>query len=381
MKKFFLVPLVILLVSAFVFGSCAKVAPAPAPAPAPTPLPAPMPAPAPAPTPAQPIKLRLSHGVPPFTLFQTGMLEPWAKMIKERTTAIGKPVEIVIFGGGAFGPNNDQYRLTVSGVADISGCWSPTEQAGTFPLNDVIHLPFLYPSATVTALVAQELFDTQPAFRNELEKNLKLLWFQPAPPRQIFTRPREVRTLEDFKGMKVASPNPMLSEMTQRLGGVPVTMTPPEYYIALERGLIDAAYENFEGGFITFKLAEITKYRTIFPIGVMPSHLVVMMNWDAYNNLPPEVQKIFNELSGAYMSKFSGDVLDKTSTENFEVLKEYDKKMGNPAPYFVPDNEFQKWLAAVKPIHEKYIAATEAKGLPGKTIYEDALRLIAKYSK
>jgi len=77
MKKFLLIPLVIVLVSGLIFGGCAAPPPTPAPAPSPAPapppeiiIPAPMPAPAPRPAPAPP------PAAEAVAVSQVG--EPWA---------------------------------------------------------------------------------------------------------------------------------------------------------------------------------------------------------------------------------------------------------------------------------------------------------------
>ena len=95
----------------------------------------------------------------------------------------------------------------------------------------------------------------------------------------------------------------------------------------------------------------------------------------------PEVQKILDECSGAYWSKHSGEVMDDANMAAFKEMLEYDKKVGNPETYSMPQEEFQRWEEAVKPVSEAWIAETEAKGLPAKSVYEDVLRLIEKYSK
>jgi hypothetical protein len=41
--------------------------------------------------------------------------------------------------------------------------------------------------------------------------------------------------------------------------------------------------------------------------------------------------------------------------------------------------EMQLWRQAVKPVHQKWIADNEAKGLPAKAIYQEAKRLIKEY--
>ncbi len=378
MKKLFLIPLIMILVGALLFGSCAK--PAPVPAPAPTPVPTP----APTPTSAKPIRLKFSHPLPLRTTFHTDGYAPWAELIKERTTAIGKPVEVVLYGGAALGNSDTQFDIVKTGIAEIAGGWGPMQHPGVFPLNDILQLPFLLShGAKIAGLVAQELYDTQPAFKKEFDDaRLKILWFQPPPDYNILvTRTRQVKTLEDLKGAKISVAGSFQAQALSTLGCIPVQLPPPEVYPALERGLLEGTFECPEAIITTFKFNEVTKYRTILPVGIFHANLIVAMNPDSFNMLPPEVQKIFNELTGAYMSKISGEAMEAANDRAYQDLLAYDKKVGTPEYYFLPEVEFRKWMEATKPVDERLVAELEAKGLPGKTIYQETLRLIEKYSK
>ena len=76
-----------------------------------------------------------------------------------------------------------------------------------------------------------------------------------------------------------------------------------------------------------------------------------------------------------------GEVFDKANEREIMALKEYDKKVGNPEFYNLPEAELQRWMEAVNPIYEMWIAEMESLGLPGKAIFEDTRRLVEKYSK
>lgn len=331
------------------------------------------------PAPAEPIKLRFSHMLPPQSVHHTDVYVPWIQMIEERTAAIGKPVEITIFPAQALGKHFDQYNLVVAGTADIVGDWGPHQMPGRFPLAEGMQLPFLFPNSTVACQVGQEVFDKWPELQAEVSE-AKLLWHQPTAPAQLSCRTKQIKTLEDFKGMKVHSPGGLRGETAKALGGVPTRISMPEAYPSLERGLLDVAPNAWES-FWAFKWYEVTKYRTALPRGLYLAGLMVSMNWDAWNSLPPDVQAIFEELSGMYMSEFSGKAYDKANMECLERLKEYDKKAGNPEVYYMPEDEFQRWVEAATPVREAWVADMEAQGLPGKAILEDMLSLTKKYSK
>ena len=377
-RKFFIASLVIVLISGLILGGCA--APAPTPAPTPAPAPAPTPAPAPAPAPVEPRELIWSSGLPPMTVHQQKLFLPLAQTIKERTTAIGHPVEITFYIGGALGAMPDQYNLLLAGTADIVSQWGPVDMPGRFPLLGVLDLPFLWPSALIYMQVSQELLETRPEIQKEVSE-ARMLFFEPAPPATVIaSRTKPIKTLEDFEGMRTMARGGNNADVIKALGGIPVVMPVVEAYTALERGLLDVAPDNWEA-LISFRRHEVTKYRTEFPKVLFMTALGCSMNWDTWNSLPPEVQKIFAELSGPEYAQTVGKVLDDEVARNKELVIEYDNKVGNPPTYVLPDEEFERWVEVETPLYDKWIADVEAKGLPGRAIFEDVLRLIEKYSK
>ncbi len=389
MKKVLLSSLMLVLVLGLVLSGCGQQAPAPAPAPArapapapspaPTPSPGPAPSPAPAPEPAKPIKLRMAYGPPPTTVFHTKGFVPWSKTIKERTTAIGKPVEITLFPGEALVKHLETYDAVLKGVADIGACWGPQHFPGRMPVVDVMNLPLMFASSTAASLTGWEMYQAHPEFQDDLAE-VKVFGFQPPAPYQIVSRGKQIKVLEDMKGMKCMVRGGLDTETMVSLGVVPVPLPMPEVYLALERGTIDMAPLNWEG-VQTFKWHEVTKYRTELPIGLNCSCLIVAMNLDTWSSLPPEVQQVFNELTGEPFSKMLGQGMDAEQGPRIEMIKEYDKKVGNPEFYYMPDAEFQRWRQAVNHMYEDWIKDIESRGLPGRAIFEDLQSRAEKYNK
>ena len=196
----------------------------------------------------------------------------------------------------------------------------------------------------------------------------KLLFFQPTPVQQIQSHTKPIKTLEDLKGLKVLARGGVNGEVIKAMGCIPVTMPVPEVYSALERGLLDVAPMNWEGT-MAFKWFEVTKYRTVLPKGLFITNLMCSMNWDSWNKLPKEVQKVISDLVGPDMAKASGSAIDGTAAHLRGVIEAYDKKIGNPAVYTLPEEEFMKWKTAVAPVGEKWMTDTEAKGLPARAVF------------
>ena len=326
-----------------------------------------------------PIMLRWSHAIPTKSAFHQKIYLPLIEQIEKETKAIGKPVKIKIFPAGALGSHNDQYKLVLTGTVDIVGNWGPADMPGKFPLTDVFNLPMLFKSARVFILVAQDIYKKYPQIQKELGE-AKLLFFQPTPAQQIQSSARPIKVLNDFKGLKVLARGGVNGEAIKALGGAPVTMPVPEVYTALERGLLDVAPINWEGC-VAFKWYEVTKYRTVLPNGLFITNLMCSMNWDSWKKLPKEVQNVFSKLTGPSLIKLTGDSIDGTAEHLRGVIERHDQKAGNPKIYSLSKEEFRNWKNAVKPVYEKWISETEAKGLPARAVFNDIVRLSEKYSK
>ena len=150
--------------------------------------------------------------------------------------------------------------------------------------------------------------------------------------------------------------------------------------MSLERGLTDAGILGWNGIHWEFRWSEVTKYRTIFPRGIWSTHMVCAMNQDAWNSLPSEVQKIFEETTGLEQSRKAGEAFDIGDRENLQKIMDFDKEKGNPPVYQLPDAERERWRQALRPLYEEWIAENEAMGLPARELFKDLLKAAEKYN-
>ena len=262
-----------------------------------------------APVHAKTVKLRAHNPTPPQGIFVKEMLVPWSEMIKERTAAIGKPVEISIFTGPAIVPFGQHYRAVLKGTVDVGSTVDSNLLKDAGGVAEVMNLPFLFRTATAAAKTALDLNDKYPEFRDVFSQ-AKLLWFQPTGPSNVIFSNKPLIKTEDLKGLKSFAPNETMNKTVSAMGSIPMDIPFPEVYQALDRGLIDYIAKDYEAA-MAFKFFEVTKHRTNLPIGINSGFLVASMNWDTWNSLDPDVQKIFEELNGRYMSEYTADKFDK----------------------------------------------------------------------
>jgi TRAP-type C4-dicarboxylate transport system substrate-binding protein len=302
----------------------------------------------------------------PLHNLHVGVFTPFAKELEERTKG---RVKITIYGGEALGKAKDHYDNAVNGITDIA-LFIQGYTPGRFPLTQVIELPIGVPSAKVGSRVIWELYGK---YLKQEYPGVKLFTLWTHEPGHVHMARKPVHTLEDLRGLRLRSPGPIQTALVRELGASPLTMPVPELYDALNRGMADGTVIGFSA-VKDFKLYEVLKHHTITNLYVMTMGLA--MNLKAWNSLPPDIQKIMEELIGARLSEMAGNSFDK-----YDALGKEEAKRVGAEIYTLPPGEKKRWGERIRPVNEKWVKDMEAKGLPGRKIFEEACQLVEKYSK
>ena len=109
---------------------------------------------------------------------------------------------------------------------------------GRFPRTSIVGLPFLADSAATGTRLLRHLLPNHLAADYA---EFKVLALHADAGGLLHTRDRPIERLEDLAGLRVRTPNPLISAMIARLGGVSVLLAPPDINAALRSGAIDAA--------------------------------------------------------------------------------------------------------------------------------------------
>jgi len=312
---------------------------------------------------AKTIELKFAHAFSPKHTMQVKVFEPWAEKISKETNG---QVKVTFFPGGALGKTPDHYDLAEKGIADmiyILHDYTP----GRFPMTEVFSLPFMTPTATKTSRAMWKTYEKFPEFRKEYDR-VKVLALFCHPGGDFHTVKKPIRTIEDFKGMKIRTANPYVTEALKIFGAVPVTTPVTETYTALERGVVDGTVVPWEGLGI-FKLDDLTKYATIADCYTMT--MMVVMNKNKWESLPPDVQKVIDQNSGMALSVWCGKVYDETD----EPFKQQALKKGIEVIEFSPA-DMEKLKDLTLPLRDQWVKNMEAKGLPGKAVLETVLQYL-----
>ena len=241
------------------------------------------------------------------------------------------------------------------------------------PIQGVLDMPFLPIGNLVAQEKVQDEFQKWKPAVEELARWNGLHFLTVLLPQYEFMGTGKPPTsLEDWKGMRVRALGGLGDAMKQ-LGAVPTSVSAPEVYTALERGTFQAASFPFTYSFVSYKLHEVSRWYTNgMQLGIVHNSLV--FNLKAWEALPAEYKKILEDARPeAYrLQREAYDEADKKSFPLFEKRK-------LEAIKITPEMRDKLIGIAGKPVWDKWVAETEAKGLPGKEALDLVLSLAKKH--
>ena len=315
----------------------------------------------------EPIELKISHHGSTAWTPHKDVLEPWAKKIETLTNG---RVHFTFYPKEALGKAKEQYDLAVKGTADIAASL-PDYTPGRFPLTSVMQLPFLgLQSAEQSSIVVWQLYQK---YLQEEYKETKLLWMFCVAPQTLHTTNKQVKTLEDIKGLRIGVSNPTVAKAIELLGAIPVVCTVTDCRTVLQEGKADGVALSWSG-ILEFKYLEFCKYHTDINIYTLP--LFVTMNKEKYASLPADIQKIIAENSNEEMAVISGKAMDAQSAKARKTAEDRGDWIYTP-----PQQEQERWKKIAVAVGDQWVQEMKAKGLPGQEVLAYVVDLFIQLQK
>ncbi|MBB5690364.1 TRAP transporter substrate-binding protein [Roseomonas alkaliterrae] len=320
---------------------------------------------------AQEVTLRLHHFLPAVSNVHRHFLVPWANKLREES---GGRLRVQIFPSMQLGGAPPQlYDQAKDGVADI--VWTlPGNTPGRFPRIEVIELPFLaHKRASVNARVTWELFDRH--MRAEFgETHMITAW---AHDHGLIHARREVRTMEDLRGLKLRFPTRQAGEALRALGATAIGLPIPQVPEALSQGVIDGAVVPWEV-VPAIRLHEMVRNHVGIPGSptFYVASFVLAMNKARYEGLPAELRRVLDANSGAVAAEMAAKVWDEEGPKVEEIVR----RRGNAITEITAE-EKARWQAACAPVVQAWIAQLRERGVDGGALVEEARALIARYGQ
>jgi TRAP-type transport system periplasmic protein len=309
------------------------------------------------------VTLKVHHFLPPASTAHAKFIEPWcAKINKESNGKLKCQIYPAMQLGGTPPQLFDQAK---DGVADI--IWTlPGYQAGRFLVSEAFELPFMVNS---TERGSRALWHYATKYATEEFKGVRPILFHLHDGAVLHTTKKQVKTLDDLKGLKVRAPTRQATKMITALGATPVPMPLPQAPEALSKGVIDGAMVPWEVA-PAIKIEEITKFHTetdpSLPM-ISNSVFIFAMNPAKYDSLPPDLKKVIDDNSGPETSAWVGKVFAEASAPGRKA------SMDRAGVFnVIPAAEVKNWQKAAESVTTEWIKDVTAKGHDGKKLLEEA---------
>jgi len=145
----------------------------------------------------------------------------------------------------------------------------------------------------------------------------------------------------------------------------------PERYDALQKGVADGCVHPIEAN-KGWKMAEVTKFTTQSFGAAYTSTFFVVMNKEKWNSLPPDIQKIIEQVNEEWIEK-TGRGWDEIEKEGADVTLARGNKIIS-----LSKEENERWAKMVKPVIDDYVKTMKEKGLPGEESLKFCLEELKK---
>lgn len=263
-----------------------------------------------------PVTLRFGHYQPRGPAVEG---EGWfAEQVTKRTNG---RVKIDVGWAEAYGKSRELPETVKSGAVDLATV-VPHFNPDPFPFHALSPMPIFatdpFQDLERQYRIASSVYRTAP-FEAEMARtfNSKPLFQQLIAPYWVLGKAAGCSTAV-FQGKKVRTLGADIPKMFSAVGAVPVSLTTPELYEALQRGTVD--YLSIPTTHMrTLKLDEVGKH-ACGPVFMLTMGHTTVINLDTWKKLAPELQKTILDVAKE-AERFYLDHLKKTEQADQDSLK------------------------------------------------------------
>ena len=301
---------------------------------------------------AQSTVLKYSNWLPVGQAMRVDAIEPWitevAKVTQGRVKIDTLPKVI--------GTVPAQFDVARDGQADVV-IFIPGYTPGRFDISELFELPFMSDNPELYGPIADRYYRKNLVQYNEF-KGVHVLSFFVVSPGQFFNNKRPIKTMADFHGLKIRSPQPSSTQVLTLLGAVPVSKPVSEAYELLSAGVLDGTLMPPES-VQSFKLIDSLPYASIVPGSLYNTVLVLAMNEDKWASLKPEDRAAIEKISADALAKQIGAAYVRGDQRNWEAMHKAGKTVETVSPALLAEMK-----TTLKPVEASWIERAKKRGVP-----------------
>jgi len=288
---------------------------------------------------------RRTNGKVKFDFFWSGTLLKYQDIV----VGVGKGVADLGVGAGLFTSNLHPQWTTLNQVATGKDSW-------------------------VMQWASYEMLQTNPEIRAEFDKLNLVPTHGYGPGTEVFVFKKPATKLEDFKGLRFRTYGEAFPKVVSTLGLVPVNLALNDVYESLSRGVIDGSFAAMVRAH-SMKWGEVGKHWSTSAYCQTTADVTTIINKDVWNSFTDETRNIINAVS-----RESNDRVQKDLMEAEQQIRKELAAMGVQFHRFSPEVDAQ-YLKAARAVSEDWFTKNDAKGLKTRAVFDQLMKLVAKYEK
>ena len=270
--------------------------------------------------------------------------------------------------GGSLVKFDGVLEAVEQGIIDIGWVGTLFEEA-KLPLHSVTYVtPFAADDLGAVIQSVHALHEKIPALRQQWDKYNQIYLASTGVDTYHLYTTFPINTLDDLKGKRLGTPG-TVANFLKGSGAVAVSSPIPEFYNNLKTGVYQGVVTFFSAAGPN-RLVEVAPHVTLVGIGAMYVGGFTI-NKQTFNRLPPDVQKIFLEVSADYTVRTI-----KVQNEAAEAARAQMQKAGAKISLLKPE-ERARWITSMPNLAKEWASELEGRGLPAKAVlqaYMDELR-------
>ncbi len=292
---------------------------------------------------------------------------PWFERIEEVT---GGRVKVEYTAQGLVPPPK-QIDVVQAGAADMAlnvHGFTP----GRFNASRIGELPFLSRDAEPLSVALwrthQELLDKAGEY-----KGVKVLTLFAGRPGALWSHSDPVRSMGDWKGLKIFCGVKSNCVLAERLGATAVQRPGPQVREMLEKKIVDAAFID-HSSYKDFGLQPYIEYAMEAPKGFYAPTFYIIVNEAKWNALSDADREAIMGISGETLARTAGANWDDEARKAMEQMKE------NGVERIVAEGAYLEQLeqALVLPAEAEYYETAGEAGIDGEAALDYLREQIAK---
>jgi len=314
---------------------------------------------------AEPIRLKYANFLPAGTA-PCVQMEKWKETVEQRS---GGKLAVETFPLGA-APGVDTMNVfdqVSEGKIDI-GCFTPSYMPDRFVITNAASLPLKIPNARVGSLV---LWDFYKKYKPQTFAKVKVLGMFTTPTVNIMSA-KPVRTIHDIEGLALRSAGGT-AQILKAWGADVAEMPLSEAIEALEKGKVQGVFTSLDY-MKDMNLAKYCRYVTMTDSVIFPC--AVVMNLNRWNSLPPEIQKMIDEISTDH-AEWTGNYVENHVKESLN----WSKKTYQTEIIELSEAQKAKFEYLSTSLISEWVKNAKAKGFPASEIVMDLRNFIKIYSE